>query len=88
MPVPLDLNLTIRHHTDDGGSVVDLISHLKQVEGAKSYDGEGSCQVLLPLKGGGYLRIGTTDENDSFWVDRYGGLPIQGGRNLQTGKPF
>lgn len=93
MSVPLDLNLHARYNREDEKSIVDLVDYLKQVEGAISYDSDSCCQVLLPLKGGGHLRIGVSDHKEalfpfSIWADRYQGLPIQGNLNLQTGETF
>ena len=58
----------------------DLITLLKQVPGAISYDGDASVQVILPLKDGSHVRVGRTDAEVSasgtndIWWDRYGGL--------------
>lgn len=70
-----------------------FIRALEQVPGALNYDGDASMQVLLPLNGGGYLRIGIADHDvaetpGAFFVDRYEGLPIVGATSLQTGKVF
>lgn len=78
----------------DERSGIDLITALKTVSGALVYDGDASIQVLLPLASGGYLRVGMTDSdlNDdgvpAIWADRYQGLPIVGGTNIQNGKSF
>ena len=84
-PVPLDLKLSLEIKNPE--KIFDLIRVLKQVEGALNYDGDASIQVLLPLKGGGCIRIGSTDNDltdtpDSVWVDRYDGLAFNGG-NIQ-----
>ena len=52
---------------------IQLIQELKKVQGALSYDGDASCQVLLPIKDNKYLRIGVTDEDvaevQGIWFD-------------------
>ena len=92
--VPINLDLAIvANKIGSGDQTIDLVSHLKQVVGAIDYDGEASVQVLLPLQGGGYIRIGVTDNDVSshrncLWADRYKGLAIKGETNLQTGEKF
>lgn len=55
------------------GKDIQLIQELKQVQGALSYDGDASCQVLLPIKDNKYLRIGVTDDDvaevQGIWFD-------------------
>ena len=89
--VSLDLKLDIA--VDNESDAMNLIHALKNVTGAQSYDGDASIQVLLPLVGGGFIRIGITDVDLTdnipiIWADRYQGLPIVGNTNLQTGKQF
>lgn len=86
-----DFKITIRYKQEDSDSVIGLIAKLKAVAGAKSYDGDASTQVLLPLAGGGYLRVGTTNYDVaevpfSLWADRYQGISVYGGTNLQIGE--
>ena len=54
---------------------IQLIEELKKITGALSYDGDASCQVLLPTKDGKYLRVGVTDddvvEKPGIWFDYY-----------------
>lgn len=56
----------------------DLISRLKRLAGAISYDGECSSQVVFKLANGKTLRIGITDtdvaETPGIWCDQYEGL--------------
>lgn len=56
---------------------VSLIEELKKVVGALPYDGDASCQVLLPTKSGKHLRVGITDEDvgtGKIWFDYYEGF--------------
>lgn len=59
---------------------IELVQQLKKVVGAVPFDGDASAQVLVPLQGGGYLRVGITDEDvdaGAIWFDRYDGLPLE-----------
>ena len=54
---------------------MDLITKLKQLPSAISYDGEISRQVIFKLTNGKYLRIGETEEVEDIWCDEgYEGL--------------
>jgi hypothetical protein len=68
-------NLTLRSAITNP---YDLIRLLKKVPGAVSYDGDCSVQVVLPLEGGGHIRVGITDDDvaevQGLWFDQYGGL--------------
>lgn len=59
-------------------SSMSLIHKLKQLDGAISYDGECSTQVVFELKNGKTLRIGITDDDvaevPGIWCDQYQGL--------------
>lgn len=58
---------------------IKLISELKKIKGAISYDGDASSQVLLPVKDGRHLRIGVTDDDvgsGKLWFDYYEGLQL------------
>ena len=53
----------------------DLITALKKLPSAISYDGEISRQVVFKLANGNYLRIGQTEEVEELWCDEgYKGL--------------
>lgn len=45
------------------GKEVDLILMLKKIEGAVSYDGDASIQVIVPLKDGTSIVVGVTDDD-------------------------
>jgi len=57
---------------------VELIELLKKVPGAVSYDGDASCQVVLPLNTGGHVRVGITNDDvaqvQGLWFDQYEGF--------------
>lgn len=54
---------------------VNFVESLKKLEGAISYDGNASTQVLFYLANGRVLRIGVTDEDvgdrAGLWADQY-----------------
>lgn len=59
---------------------LDLITKLKGLEGAISYDGDASCQVVFMLTNGKTLRFGVTDDDvgsGMLWVDQYEGLALK-----------
>lgn len=87
-PYPVFPPLDFAVEVDCSESAYDLLRALRGVQGSLDYDGDASLQVLLPLEGGGYLRVGITDadlKNDqlSIWADRYGGLPLAGSESIQ-----
>lgn len=88
--VPLNLDLSINCEKSQE-QAIDLLHYLHQVKDSIDYSTDYSVQVLLPLKDGGFLRLGISDANEKecvIFVDRYEGLHIVGGKNLQTGKDF
>ncbi len=56
----------------------ELLALLKKCQGAVSYDGDASIQVVIPLNDGRYIRIGRTDDDVAdtigLWFDFYSGL--------------
>lgn len=58
-------------------ATVGFIDLLKKLDGAVSYDGDASFQVVFKLKNGKTLRFGITDDDIGsgfLWVDQYEGL--------------
>lgn len=54
-----------------------LMLELCNIKGSVDYSGDASWQVLLPTKGGGYLRVGITDADvgtGRLWFDYYEGF--------------
>lgn len=54
---------------------IDLIQQLKKLDGAISYDGDASVQVIFQLKSGKTLRFGVTDDDVTenpgvMWIDQ------------------
>lgn len=86
-------SVTITHAKDQIEAAVNTIVGLQSVAGARDYSGECSVQTLIPLAGGGFVRVGATDDDVApvphvIWMDRYAGLPVVGGTDLQTGETF
>lgn len=54
------------------------MAELKKLDGAISYDGDASVQVVFKLANGKTLRIGVTDDDvadrPGLWCDQYEGL--------------
>lgn len=62
----------------NGKDAVAFIEALKGIDGALSYDGDCSVQVVFQLKNGKVLRFGITDEDvargQGLWFDQFPGL--------------
>lgn len=68
-----------------GPKAYKLIDALKKLDGAFSYDGDASNQVVFKLKNGKILRIGCTDSDvgsGNLWIDQYNGLNDELKRSL------
>jgi len=71
----------------ENNNYIELIKELKKIKGSLSYDGEASCQVLLPTKNNTYLRVGITDSDagsGKLWFDYYKGLNNEINKPVET----
>jgi hypothetical protein len=81
-------SVRIRYSDGHDRQAMDAVSGLRKLEGAQDYSGDASLQTLVPLEGGGCVRVGITDDDvaktpNTIWIDRYPGLAVQGAVNLQ-----